>query len=81
VEVEANELFAQREATQQCIHHVSDIKNVGASNDSDSDDESDEDEFPDLADMDLSSGDTEHSCYVCYIIFPYLINTLLHCYS
>jgi hypothetical protein len=40
---------------------VSDIKNAGASNDSDSDDESDEDEFPDLANMDLSSGDTEDS--------------------
>jgi hypothetical protein len=61
VEVEVNELFAQREETQWHIHHVSDIENVGASDDSDSNDESDEDEFPDLADMDLSSGDTEDS--------------------
>jgi hypothetical protein len=59
VEVEVDELFAQREETQQHIHHVSDIENVGASNNSNSNDESDE--FPDLANMDLSSGDTEDS--------------------
>jgi hypothetical protein len=38
---------------------VSDIENPGSSDDSDSDSESDE--FPDLADMDLSGGDTEDS--------------------
>jgi hypothetical protein len=59
VEVEVNELFSQREETQQCIHLVSDIENAGASDDSNSDDESDE--FPDLANMDLSGGDTKDS--------------------
>jgi hypothetical protein len=40
---------------------VSDIENVGASDDSDSDNKSDEDEFPDLANMDLSGRDTKDS--------------------